>query len=81
MASGLLPHEMAWLQGIKNRVAADRNPQGHLPEAAPTIKVTIGRIEVKAVQPPAPAVRERPGPPKPLLSLDEFLKTKKNPAS
>jgi hypothetical protein len=42
--------------------------------SAPTIKVAIGRIEVRAVTPSAPPVRQeapsRPGPP---LSLDDYL--------
>jgi hypothetical protein len=40
---------------------------------APTIKVAIGRIEVRAVTPPAPAQRETPAKPGPLLSLDDYL--------
>ena len=40
---------------------------------APTIKVAIGRIEVRAVTPPAPAQRETPARPGPLLSLDDYL--------
>jgi hypothetical protein len=40
---------------------------------APTIKVAIGRIEVRAVTLPAPARREAPARPGPLLSLDEYL--------
>ncbi|HEX8336383.1 MAG TPA: hypothetical protein VF621_06610 [Pyrinomonadaceae bacterium] len=41
----------------------------------PTIEVTIGRIEVRAVTPPAappPAPRERHEPPK--MSLDDYLR-------
>jgi hypothetical protein len=40
---------------------------------APTIKVAIGRIEVRAVTPPAPAQRETPARPEPMLSLDDYL--------
>jgi hypothetical protein len=40
--------------------------------AAPSIRVTIGRVEVRAVPPPARAARkERSGPP--VMSLDEYL--------
>jgi hypothetical protein len=43
-------------------------------ESAPTIEITIGRVEVRAVQPPAPSRRpaaERRGP---SLSLEDYLK-------
>lgn len=48
-----------------------------LPPAAPTIQVTIGRIEVRAIQPPAPAARPRPARPQPVLSLDRYLQQRK----
>jgi len=41
--------------------------------AQPVIKVTIGRIEVKAVHPQAPAPVQRREPQKPVLTLDDFL--------
>jgi hypothetical protein len=44
-------------------------------EAAPTIRVTIGRIEVRAMMAPAPALpaeKKRAAPP--LLSLNEYLR-------
>ncbi len=44
------------------------------PPQAPAIRVTIGRIEVRAVHPPAPAPRKEEGPQAPGLSLDEYLK-------
>jgi len=42
----------------------------------PVVHVTIGRIEVRAVTPPAPAPEPRPAPgwTPPVLSLDEYLK-------
>ncbi len=44
--------------------------------SAPIIRVTIGRIEVRAIHPPAPAPKPaRPGAPK--LSLDEYLRGRK----
>lgn len=43
--------------------------------AAPTIRVTIGRIDVRAVfAPPPPAQRARP--PAPALSLDDYLRSR-----
>ena len=42
--------------------------------AAPTIRVTIGRIEVRAVSPaPRPAPASRPARPQPALSLEAYL--------
>jgi hypothetical protein len=43
---------------------------------APTIRVAIGRIEVRAITPPptSPARRETPALPSPALSLDDYLK-------
>jgi hypothetical protein len=40
----------------------------------PVIKVTIGRIEVRAVTPPAPIPQQRVKQPSPVLSLDEYLR-------
>jgi len=45
--------------------------------AQPVIKVTIGRIEVKAVHPQAPAPVQRREPQKPMLTLDDFLSQQK----
>jgi hypothetical protein len=42
------------------------------PRAAPVIRVTIGRIEVRAVAPPAPPEPRRAPPP--ALSLEEYLR-------
>jgi hypothetical protein len=42
------------------------------PKPAPTIQVTIGRIEVRATPPPAPPQKQRSAPP--VMSLDEYLR-------
>jgi hypothetical protein len=42
--------------------------------AAPSVHVTIGRVEVRAVLPPAPEPRAVPAPSSTRLSLDEYLK-------
>ena len=42
--------------------------------AAPSVHVTIGRVEVRAVLPPAPEPRPVPAPSSTRLSLDEYLK-------
>lgn len=45
------------------------------PEPAPIIRVTIGRVEVRAISPPAPVPRRgTPARANSLLSLEEFLK-------
>lgn len=45
-------------------------------ETAPTIHVSIGRIEVRAVTPPTPSPAPSPAPtrPAPAMSLDEYLR-------
>jgi hypothetical protein len=45
-------------------------------QVAPTIKVTIGRIEVRAVSPPQSPPQETARP-APKLSLDDYLKSLK----
>jgi len=56
-------------------IARPREAPHAEPKATRTIHVTIGRIEVRAVMPPAPpAPRPRPTQPVPLLSLEDYLK-------
>ena len=45
-----------------------------MPEPAPTIKITIGRVDVRAIMPAAPAPRPAPARPSPALSLEDYLK-------
>jgi hypothetical protein len=55
---------------------ADESTQFHASEAAPTISVTIGRVDVRAVypQPQAPPARRvQPAP----MSLDEYFKKRR----
>lgn len=55
------------------RSAAEQQEQG--PAATPTIRVTIGRVEVRAVVQPAPdPPRAAPARSGSILSLDEYLK-------
>lgn len=45
------------------------------PSSPPTtIRVTIGRVEVRAIMPPAPPTRAKPALPGPALSLEDYLK-------
>jgi hypothetical protein len=43
-------------------------------EPGPTIKITIGRVDVKAIMPPAAAPRPARTRPKPTLSLEDYLR-------
>jgi hypothetical protein len=44
------------------------------PPGTPTIRVSIGRVEVRLVAPPAPPSPSPPSQPKPAMSLDEYLR-------
>ena len=55
-------------------VPTARGPANHATESEPAMRVTIGRVEVRAVfQAPAPR-RAQPAKPRPALSLDDYLK-------
>ena len=43
-------------------------------ESAPTIKITIGRVDVRAITPAQPTPRRAPATRGPALSLDDYLK-------
>lgn len=51
-----------------------------IPAPAPTIKVTIGRVEVRAIMPPAAAPRPARARPGPALSLEDYLKQRRERA-
>jgi len=44
------------------------------PSESPTIRITIGRVDVRALMPPPQPPISRPARPKPNLSLDDYLK-------
>ena len=72
VAPGVLRHQLndELERGPREtRVAAPEAP-------APTIRVAIGRIEVRAITPPPapPTQRTAPARPGPALSLDDYLK-------
>lgn len=48
------------------------SPQLENPPVAPSINVTIGRVEVRAILPPAPSKASRPSTP--VLNLNEYLR-------
>jgi hypothetical protein len=45
--------------------------------STPTIRVTIGRIDVRAITPPAPPPRPKQARPGPTLSLDDYARQRK----
>ena len=71
--------------GAPPPLAATRQPPSlEVPPAptavAPTIRVTIGRIEVRAAAPPTPPEPEPTHRPEPALSLDAYLKLRREAA-
>ena len=52
-------------------------PTTEAASSAPTIRVTIGRIDVRAVTPPPPAPRPKPIRAGPTLSLDDYTRQRK----
>ncbi len=62
-------------QEKKIEAMVDGYPEkGGAASTAPTIKVTIGRIDVRAVMQQTPSPQRRVTPTKPKLSLDDYLK-------
>jgi hypothetical protein len=72
----LLPGQRKGPQTI--HVRPDKTPLQALqpPPQEPTIRITIGRIDVRAVmpQPPSSGVHQKPTPPEPKVTLEEYLK-------
>ncbi len=50
-------------------------PEPAQPSPAPIIRVTIGRIEVRAIHPAPTPLREPAAPPQPKISLDDYLRS------
>jgi hypothetical protein len=64
---------------VKNRREASNPPVQH--ETPPAIHVTIGRVEVRAVQPPSAPARQTSSAPAPRISLDEYLRARNKDAA
>ena len=64
------------LRVVRSGQEAQVTRQRHEPDASPALKVTIGRVEVRAVLPPATAPAPVPRP-APQLTLDEYIKQRK----
>jgi len=56
-----------------------RTAPSETPAGPPSVQVTIGRVEVRAIMPPSSAPPRRL-PPRPRLSLDDYLKQRNNSA-
>ena len=59
------------LRPAQNRRRKDFSPVEQPLTSAPVIRVTIGRVEVRAIQPPAAVPKAKPASPK--LSLEDYL--------
>ncbi len=55
-------------------LASARGPANHATDSEPAMRVTIGRVEVRAVFPASAPRRAQPARPRPTLSLDGYLK-------
>ena len=64
-------------QGVRPAEMKAVSPPAQLPAAtqeSPTIRISIGRVEVRAIMPASPAPRTAAAPQPPRLSLDEYRK-------
>ncbi|MGY2134453.1 hypothetical protein ACW9KT_19655 [Hymenobacter sp. HD11105] len=75
-SAGLLG-EPARLPGYGKEAAVSGAAGSVAGQPQPVIKVTIGRIDVRAVLQPAAARSQPKAEPRPLLSLDEYLQQRK----
>lgn len=60
--------------------ASDRVGTSPAPVAAPTVHVTIGRVEIRASLPEAAPVRRRPEAPRGVMSLDDYIDQRRRSA-
>ncbi len=73
VAGGVDPGHPSAMPGTRRAAGIQPNESQNEP---PIVRVTIGRIEVRA-ETPAPPPRKTPSPPRPTLSLDTYLKERK----
>ncbi|MEH1828425.1 MAG: hypothetical protein V7L22_24330 [Nostoc sp.] len=67
--------QIAQSQVIQPSMVSIEKPQALTDPATPTIHVTIGRVDVRAMTPPS-APRSPAKPPQPQLSLDAYLRSR-----
>ncbi|QLE44371.1 hypothetical protein FD723_30735 [Nostoc sp. C052] len=67
--------QIAQSQVIQPSMGSIEKPQALTDPATPTIHVTIGRVDVRAMTPPS-APRSPAKPPQPQLSLDAYLRSR-----
>jgi hypothetical protein len=73
LSPGMLPRTVISQEGAASTLSGVRVPASEGALTAPTIRVTIGRIEVRALTEPSPPVK-RAASQVPRVSLDEYLK-------
>jgi hypothetical protein len=71
--AAIRPEQIKPFIPANGRSANHQPPVTPPPEPAPTVQITIGRIEVRATPPP-PAKAEQKQPRTPVLSLDDYLR-------
>ena len=54
--------------------AGDPEPSREVDSPGPVVRVTIGRVEIRAIHPPASPPRRAPAPLGPRLTLEEYLR-------
>ncbi len=69
-----IPKVNATLEQMGNVLIEQHDAALRSPSTVPTIKVTIGRIEVRAAKPPLEPQPQTPPRRHPILSLDDYLK-------
>jgi hypothetical protein len=62
---------------VRSASAAPPSSLPALPEAEPAVRVSIGRVEVRAIATVQPPPAPRRTPPQPTLSLDEYLERRR----
>jgi hypothetical protein len=73
------PTVLKRLEAVRSLVSTPVSPvPRRSPDEPSTVRVTIGRVEVKAPPPPAPPAERKPASQAPTLSLDEYLEQRRS---
>jgi len=73
IATRAIPGAMAVQSSEPIDLAIARGPANRAPDSESALRVTIGRVEVRAVFPPPTPRRAQAAKPRPTLSLDDYL--------